>query len=113
MAGWLAARAGAGGERTDAVIEAAALAAGLEARRAGLGPPVRQVGGPPRVVDRTGGTIDADVAWLLRVAEAFDALGAADVPGTGPGGGRGGRGADAGKEKPRPGRGDQTGAVTR
>ena len=98
---WLAARLGAGGEHTDEVIEAASLAAGLEARRAGLEPPVRQSAAPPQAAAGTGtgcvGTIDADVAWLLRVAEAFAALAAA------------GPGPDA--EKPRPGRGDQAGAV--
>lgn len=98
----------------DAVAEAATLAAGLAARRAGLGPLPHYAAAPPSAPSRTV-TIEADVVWLLRVASAFEALVAAGPrpPGAGPGEGvRTAVGAGAaGKEEPRPGRGDQAGAV--
>ena len=109
VSGRLTARAGpdgqAGADRadrahTDAAVEAAALAAGLEARREGLVRLPRPAAAPPPAApgpgpgSGPGGTMDADVAWLLLVAEAFDGL-------------------VADREEPRPGRGDQAGAVTR
>jgi hypothetical protein len=95
--------------------------------------PARRAAAPPAAASRTGGTIGADVAWLLMVAEAFGALVAAGAAGGGrgrageaaagypgaarlmdPDAGEGtGGGTGQGKKEPRPGRGDQAGAVTR
>jgi hypothetical protein len=113
----------------DPVAEAATLAAGLAARRAGQGRLPHYTAAPPQAPSRTV-TIEADVVWLLRVAAAFEALVAAGprgsggpdqdartVAGAGAAWGPGGASYDvagnvAGKEEPRPGRGDQAGAVT-
>jgi hypothetical protein len=88
---WLAERYGASpapvaaaalppdGEPSDAVVEAAALAAAVEARRAGAVPPARPVASTPVALPRAG-TMDGDVAWLTLVAAAFEALTAAGRP---------------------------------
>ncbi|BBA95328.1 hypothetical protein RVR_147 [Actinacidiphila reveromycinica] len=55
---------------SDAVTEAASLAAAVEARRAGLQPPPRRPGLAATALPRTG-TIDGDVAWLTVVARNF------------------------------------------
>jgi len=70
-------------ERADAMAEAAMLAAGLGARRAGLGRRRAHRSAAPPPLPPRAGTIEAEVAWLLRVAEAFEAL-------TGAAGGTGG-----------------------
>ncbi|SEG70271.1 hypothetical protein SAMN05216223_108254 [Actinacidiphila yanglinensis] len=100
---WLAARTAAGtgavaglpqgGGMSDVVVEAAALTAAVEARRAGAEPPARRPPSTAPALPRSG-TIDEDVAWLMQVAEAFRALAPPDM------------------KEPRPGRGDQAGAVT-
>jgi hypothetical protein len=65
---WLAAMA-PGAEPHGAVLEAAALAAALEARRSGRagGAPA----GPGWVPQPVSGTVAAEAAWLLQVAAAF------------------------------------------
>ncbi|WP_335972329.1 MAB_1171c family putative transporter [Streptomyces sp. CA2R106] len=79
---WLAARTTAGAEAlpdtlsrapSDAAVEAAALAAAVEARRAGHKPVPRRPAVAAAVPPRTG-TIDGDVAWLTAVAQAFALL---------------------------------------
>jgi hypothetical protein len=82
-----------------ALLEAASLAAGLEARRAGVRAPVaagasgtaaagsgRPAGGAvgPGPASAPPGTIDAELEWLLLVAEAFTALVAVPAPGAAP-----------------------------
>lgn len=58
--------------REAAAREAAALAAGLAARHAGAVPrPARPSVPAPRPGQPRSGSIDADLAWLLLVAEAF------------------------------------------
>lgn len=58
------------GGPADAVMEAASIAAGLEARRARGGRPPRGAAAPVLPAARPG-TVDADVAWLLSVTEQF------------------------------------------